>query len=462
MKLSRRTYLASMGGALVAGAYGMASGRTWAQSAGLSAPAGIGVPRAGLPYTHPWLTDMVVDATAAGTPPERVPVTEHGYVAGLCGAVERYRRIVEEGGWPAIRTADVLKKDVRGQAVIDLRRRLAMEQGGAAALTATNDPALFDEAVHQALRFFQLRHGLDADGVAGPQTLEAMNVPATVRLAMLVINVERARQWARDYGDRFIAVNIPASRLHLVDGGITMFDSKVIVGRNDRTTPLINSEITRLDFNPYWYVPDSIARRDLLPAMQNDPDYFWHQSIRVFDHWGRGASEIPADTIDWGTYDTLENLPFKLRQDPGPWNVLGPVRYMFDNNHSVYLHGTSDEDLFERATRTFSSGCVRVEHALDIASYLASAEDGWTPERVAQVIDQYKTRSVTLSAPMPIHLIYRTAWVEHDGAVHFRPDVYDWDAVLDITWAHVASVPCVVASPGREPVTHAAQLTAIR
>ncbi|MBV6631535.1 MAG: L,D-transpeptidase family protein [Alphaproteobacteria bacterium] len=393
-------------------------------------------------YFHPWLNDPIVEAVAGGVPPQRVQLTPDGLTSGLCGAVQHYRAVVEAGGWPVIPDPGlVLERDVTDRAVGLLRRRLRLSGDLPGVADQTSDT--FDVSLENAVKAFQSRHGLEADGAVGPATLAELNVPANVRLATLVINVERARQWAKDYGDRFIAVNIAAGRLHLIEGGNTVFDTRVIVGRIDRTTPIIHSKITRLDFNPFWYCPDSIARRDLLPAIQTDPDYFFNNGIRVLTSFSNGAEEIPPEEIDWFSYDGIDNLPYKFRQDPGPWNVLGPVRFNFNNNHSVYLHGTSNEELFEQATRTFSSGCVRVDGALDISAYLASAHDKWDVDRVQGVVESYKTRSVTLDDPMPVHLIYRTAWVDHDGTVQFRPDVYDWDAVLDIKWRHVADVPCV-------------------
>lgn len=393
-------------------------------------------------YTHPWLTDRIVEAVAAGQPPARVSLTPRGLTSGLCGAVQHYRAVVEDGGWPDVPdTGQWLDLDTVDPAVATLRHRL--RRSGDLDHAHDNGQQRFDPILKEAVARFQDRHGLTSDGVVGPATLQELNVPANVRLATLVINIERARQWSQDYGNRFIAVNIAASRLHLVENGESIFDTRVIVGRIDRTTPIIHSKITRIDYNPHWYCPDSIARRDLLPAIQNDPDYFWNNGIRVFTSFDRNATEIPVADIDWYAYDGTENLPYKFRQDPGPWNVLGPVRFMFDNNHSVYLHGTSNEDLFERALRTFSSGCVRVDNAVAISAHLATQQAGWNHERVQNLIDNYHSRSVTLDNPMPVHLIYRTAWVDHDGTVQFRPDIYDWDAVLDITWGHVANVPCV-------------------
>lgn len=392
-------------------------------------------------YFHPWLNDPLVEAVAAGHAPHQVGLTSTGYTVGLCGAVQRYRQIVEAGGWPSVPdTGAVLKTGTSDPAVAVLRQRLAIT--GDLPPGADRTSQAFDDTLARAVRHFQARHGLKADGAVGAETLTALNISANIRLATLVINIERDREWAGDYGDRFLVVNIAASRLNLVEQGAVTFDTRVIVGRIDRTTPILHSRITRIDFNPYWYAPESITRRDLLAAIQNDPAYFFDNGIRVFSD-DDGGREVPADQVDWYSYDGQQSLPFHMRQDPGPWNVLGPVRFVFANNHSVYLHGTSNEALFNQAVRTFSSGCVRVDGALAMATHLATEQEGWTPEKISEVIENYRTRSVKLRDPLPIHLIYRTAWVDADGTVEFRPDIYDWDAVLDINWGHVANVPCV-------------------
>ncbi|MAJ62905.1 MAG: murein L,D-transpeptidase [Alphaproteobacteria bacterium] len=436
--MTRRTCLTCAG---AMGAAALLPGMAQAQELAANiAPPQSAVPTQG--YVHPWLGDSIVEAVSSGHPPDRVELTPRGLTAGLCGAIQHYRAIVEAGGWPVIpEPGEMLERDTRNDAVYVLRRRLRMT--GDIASVEDNGSDHYTQAVMDAVARFQARHGLEADGVVGPATLRELNVPANIRLATLVINIERTRQWADDYGDRFIAVNIAASRLHLIDKGKTVFDTRVIVGRIDRTTPIIHSKITRIDYNPHWYAPDSIGRRDLLPAIQTDPDYFWQNGIRVFSDFSSSGTEIQPEEIDWYQFDGQENLPYKFRQDPGPWNVLGPVRFVFENSHSVYLHGTSNEALFEQANRTFSSGCVRVDGALDISAYLAQEQEGWDVERVQSLVEHYKSRSVKLDNPIPVHLIYRTAWVDPDGTVQFRHDVYDWDAVLDITWGHVASVPCV-------------------
>lgn len=395
-------------------------------------------------YLHPWLRDPVVPAKAAVNTTQPVSVSsgdEHGTLPGLCGAIQRYRDIVDNGGWPIIPDGPSLKKDMVDDRVPVLRQRMIAE--GDLSAQFDNDSTVFDINLHRAVRQFQMRNGLDADGVVGPGTLEAINVPATVRLATLLINLQRVQDWYQDFGDRFFVVNIASSQLEVIAGGELQYASKVIIGREGRETPVLHSKITRIDFNPYWNAPPSIARKDLLADIQNDPDYFARQHIRVFGSSG----EVDAADVDWSQYDENSKLPYRFRQDPGAWNVLGPVKFVFANNHSVYLHGTSNESLFNRKVRTFSSGCVRVEQALDIAGYLATMEPGWSIDRIQELVDSYQQKSVTLSHPVPIHIIYRTAWVDDAGIVNFRPDIYDWDAILDVKWGHLDKLPCFA---GRE------------
>jgi L,D-transpeptidase YcbB len=337
-----------------------------------------------------------------------------------------YRDIAARGGWPAVPDGSSLKPGMADPRVGDLRLRLVASGD----LTIEGaDPTTYDPALVQAVQRFQSRHGLEADGVVGGKTLAALNVPVQQRIEQILINMERWRWMPDDLGDRYILVNLAGFELDVVDDGSTVLDMRVVVGKTYRRTPVFSGRMTYLDFNPYWTVTPSIARKDILPRMQADPGYAKEEGIRVFDGWAEDARELDPQTVDWSSIDA-KSLAFKFRQDPGSKNALGRVKFVFPNEFNVYLHDTPKRDLFQRTVRTFSSGCIRVEKPLDLAAYLLQGDPGWTRARVEDVVASGKTMRVVLPEPVAVHLTYSTVWFGEGGTIHFRDDIYGRDALI--------------------------------
>ena len=317
----------------------------------------------------------------------------------------------------------------RGPRVAALRARLIAsgdlgpDEGG--------DPEIFDEAVDQGVRRFQTRHGLTADGAVGPATLAALNVPVEERVRQIELNMERWRWLPEDLGKKHILVNIAAFGLEVVEEGETVLAMRVVAGKKARDTPVFSGRMTYLVLNPHWHIPHTIAVRDMVPQAKKDPGYLDRQGIRVFRNWEDLAPEIRSETIDWAEI-TSRNFSFKLRQDPGPLNALGRVKFMFPNRFAVYLHDTPVRKLFERSRRDFSSGCIRVENPMDLAAYVLRGDPKWGREQLLSAIESETTRIVWLPEPIPVHLLYWTAWVDQDGKVQFRLDVYGRDGPLDL------------------------------
>ncbi|MBC2744014.1 MAG: L,D-transpeptidase family protein [Desulfosarcina sp.] len=203
---------------------------------------------------------------------------------------------------------------------------------------------------------------------------------------------------------------------------------RAIVGKKRRQTPIMSDRMTYLEFNPYWNIPRKIARRDILPKVISDPAYLTRQGIRIFDSWDRQALELDPMTIEWEKIST-RHFPYRFRQDPSDLNALGQVKFMFPNHHSVYIHDTPGKALFDQQERNFSSGCVRVEKPLALAQYLLS-EQGWDRARLEATIAQGQRQAVVLDSPIPVHLVYFTAWVDEDETVNFREDIYERDRRL--------------------------------
>jgi murein L,D-transpeptidase YcbB/YkuD len=224
-------------------------------------------------------------------------------------------------------------------------------------------------------------------------------------------------------------VNLAGFELDVVEDGSTVLDMRVVVGKTYRRTPVFSGRMTYLDFNPYWHVTPTIARKDILPKIQADPGFLKTDGMRVFDGWGEDAREINPEIVDWSLIEP-KTLTFKFRQDPGPKNALGRVKFMFPNQFNVYLHDTPSRDLFQRTVRTFSSGCIRVERPLELAEYLLHDDPGWSRARIDSVIAAGKALTVVLPKAIPVHLTYSTVWFGEGGTLHFRDDIYGRDALV--------------------------------
>jgi len=344
---------------------------------------------------------------------------QHPEYAALRKALADHRRIATWGGWPKVPGDLKLKEGAEHDAVPAIRKRLAMthDYKGSA-----DDPSrVFDTALVDAVKLFQLRHGLAEDGVVAGKTLAAMNVPVTARLRQIELNMERWRWLPRDLGEHHARVNIPEYRLDLWEGDNIAMTMRVVVGTPANKTPVFADQMTHIVFSPYWNVPPSIASEETLPAVQNDPGYLDRNNLEVV---GTSGSVIDPSSVDWSNPDS-----YRFRQKPGTSNSLGLVKFMFPNQHNVYLHDTPADALFAKPARAFSHGCVRVEQPTKLARYLLRDEKQWTEDRIDAAMHAGTERHVKLPKPIPVYLLYMTARASHaDGAVHFREDVYGLDA----------------------------------
>ena len=354
---------------------------------------------------------------------------QHQYYQSLRPALARYREIEREGGWKQVPQGQTLKLEMQDHRIPRIRQRLAITGDLTAADTSSD---VFDATLEEAVKRFQLRHHLEEDGAIGKRTLEAMNVPVGSRIRQIAMNMERWRWTARDLGERQLLVNIAG--YHVVGmrkEEIEVF-IPVIVGKTYHKTPVFSDEIEYIEFNPFWNVPTSIARNEYLPQLRKNALVLQSKHIRIFDGWDDNAREIDPTTVDWNTVDRKRMGRYRLRQDPGAWNALGTVKFMFPNPHNVYLHDTPQHALFERNQRTFSHGCVRVSRPHELAVYiLGGKEKGWDLERVKKIVDSGKRTIVKLDGPMPVHILYRTVVAMNDGIVRFREDVYGRDELLE-------------------------------
>lgn len=350
----------------------------------------------------------------------------HREYNNLKKALIKYQEILEDGGWEPITTT--LTKFEKGMIHPDvslIRNRLSVTQGEI--ILDTDDENLFDESLHKQVVIFQNRNGLEADGVLGKESLQILSISIEDRIASIEANLERWRWLSDELGERHIKINIANFELQFVDKGQTVFVSEAIVGRPYRQTPVFSSLMTYLVFNPDWTVPPTILKNDVIPAIIKNPNYLKEKKMKVITHTG---NVVNSSSIDWQRA-AQSGFPYMIRQDPGPDNALGRVKFMFPNHHNVYIHDTPSKNLFVHAERTFSSGCIRVNHPLELARVLLLSDDQvWTSDQINNVITGNQPKTVRFKEGIPVHLLYLTAWADVEGVVYFRRDIYNRDQPL--------------------------------
>lgn len=357
---------------------------------------------------------------------ELVP-TSREYVA-LRQAHEHYRQLALQEAPATVPAEPVLRPGDSHPAVRRLRARL--RYWGDLSAAADTDTSTYDVALQQAVEQFQTRHGLVADGIIGGGTRAALNRDAAGYAQRIAVNLERWRWLPRQFGERYIQVNVPDFRMQLIDQGKVILTQRVVVGREFRPTPLYTGSMTYMVANPYWNVPHVIAAEDMLPKIQRNLDYLRSRNIVAFRKRPDGSLvPVPIEQVPWQSL-SADNFPYVLKQAPGPDNALGQMKFMFSNPYDVYLHATPANQLFDYDKRAFSSGCIRLEAPRDLADYLLKDQPRWAEGGFQQLLDSRENRTVLLRDPLPVYLVYWTAWVDEESRVHFRPDVYARDEVM--------------------------------
>jgi L,D-transpeptidase YcbB len=338
-----------------------------------------------------------------------------------------YRKLAEKGGWPHIPNGPKMRKGDRGDRIAILRSRLQIS--GDLTQTDEKDPRIFGDILEKAVLRFQSRHGLAEDGIVGRATLTALNVTASDRLKQITVNMERWRWLQRDFGPRYLIVNIADFKLSVVEENVIVLRMRVVAGMDYRQTPVFEGKMTYLVINPFWTIPKTLAIEDFLPLIKKDKQIIKIKKIRVYEGWKDGALEIDPESVNWNMVNK-NNLPYKLVQEPGPLNALGRIKFIFPNKFDVYLHDTPAKDLFSREKRNFSSGCIRIEKPVELAACLLEGDTNWTKQKLLDAIDSQKTQIVRLSSPIAVKILYFTAWVDEEGIVHFRDDIYQRDKMV--------------------------------
>jgi len=362
------------------------------------------------------------DAVASSAPQIRgdIPTLSPDIVGAVEHAILQYSDIVAQGGWPMVPPEQKLKVGSRGPAVAALRQRLIISGDLDASLGVTE---AYDTYVKAAIERFQARHGIPVDGVVGDSTFAALNVPAAVRLNQLSTNLTRLKMSTQKLPDRFIMVNIPAAQVEAVENGLVASRHTAIVGKVDRPSPIVNSKVTEINFNPFWTVPASIIKKDLIPKMQKDPNYIADYKIRIYDQQG---NELQASQINWNSDEATK---YMFRQDPGDFNSMGNVKINFPSPEGVYMHDTPGKLLFNNEFRFESSGCVRIQGIRELIKWILRDTPGWDAAAIDQEFINGQRVDAKVAKPVPLYWVYVTAWANVDGVVHFRNDIYGLDGL---------------------------------
>ncbi len=335
-------------------------------------------------------------------------------------AIEAFKQVVSNGGWPQMPRVP-LKLGMKSPAVVDLRKRLIASSDLDASAGLSD---IFDSFVETGVRRFQELHGLRPTGMITAQTLTALNIPADVRLKQLEVNLVRLRSYSANPGKRYVAANIPGAVVETVEDNVVQTRHAAGVGKIDRQSPIMTTKVIDINFNPFWTVPASIIKKDLIPKMQANPGYLAENKIRIFTNEGQ---EITSDKINWKSDEATR---YQFRQDPGgEFNSLGFVRINIANPYGVYMHDTPAKGIFGDDYRFVSSGCMRVQNVRDYVEWLLKDTPGWSRDQIDEAIQSGQRVDARLSKPVPVFWVYITAWATPDGLVQFRDDIYNKDGL---------------------------------
>ena len=364
-------------------------------------------------------------------PRSSTPLLSQQSLAATEQAIQRYQQIVQAGGWGTVPGGATLKIGVRSPAVVALRQRLAVS--GDLDQSAGGSP-VFDSYVEAGVKKFQARHGIGESGVVAQQTIQALNVPAAMRLRQLETNIVRLRSFAGGIGRRYVTANIPAAMVETVENGTVMTRHAAGVGKIDRQSPVMQAKVLDINFNPFWTVPASIIKKDLIPKMQANPNYLTESKIRIF----KGDTELQPSQVNWNSNEATQ---YRFRQDQGgDFNSLGVVRINIANPYGVYMHDTPSKGVFGDDFRFVSSGCMRVQNVRDYVAWLLKETPGWDRDKIDEAIASGQRVDAKLTEAVPVYWVYVTAWSTPEGLTQFRDDIYQRDGFGSVAAVQPAAV----------------------
>jgi len=340
----------------------------------------------------------------------------------------KYRQIKEKGGWLPVLLSGTLKPGMSLQGVYELRERLRVT-GDYIPCEDSKEDVVYDECLQKAVKHFQKRNGLAVDGEVGSGTLKVLNIPVDDRITTILLNLDRIKWLKERNAKRHIIMNIPDFMLYFEEDGKLRQSIRTVVGKPKNPTPIFSNMVKTIVLNPYWNLPTSIIQKEMIPKLLRNPNAMARKGIEISTGWGANASKIDASTIDWTQYRYSSAVPFRFAQVPGPRNALGKLKFLFPNKYAVYMHDTPAKSLFNKSVRAFSHGCIRLQKPRELLKTFASFNPNVDFEKSQKILKGKEKTYMTLKEPVPIDVIYLTAWVDYDGKLQFRNDVYGYDTM---------------------------------
>jgi len=350
--------------------------------------------------------------------------TAYHYKA-LQKALVHYMKIREEGGWEPVYLSKKLTAGKHDRGVYSLRERLRMT--GDYVGCGEEEEDRYDHCLQEAVKHFQKRNGLKADGVVGPVTLKVLNIPVQERITTIRLNLDRLKWLNEREGNRHVIVNIPDFKLYFEEDGKLIQTMRVVTGKPNHPTPIFSDTVEYIVLNPYWNIPKSIIQKEMIPKLLRNPNAMARQGIEIRAGWGNDAPLVNPHSVNWAQYRYSKTVPYRFAQVPGYKNALGKVKFLFPNKFSVYMHDTPSKHLFKRSKRAFSHGCIRLQNPRGLLKTFSTFNENVDYDKAQKTLKGKKKTFLKLNHKVPIDVVYLTAWVDYDGKLQFRDDVYHYD-----------------------------------
>jgi len=338
----------------------------------------------------------------------------------------RYRELANQGGWPKIKLKGVLKKGKSRKAVTALRERLRIT-GDYVPCKGSTEGLMYNKCLQKAVKHFQIRNGLTPDAEIGAGTLKVLNKTVDERITTILLNLDRIK-WLREKKDSLkIVINIPDFMLYFEEDGKLIQKIKTVVGRPKNPTPIFSNTVKTIVLNPYWNLPKSIIQKEMIPKLLKNPNAMAKKGIEIRDGWGKNAKLINPRKIDWASYRYSKRVPFRFAQLPGARNALGKIKFLFPNKFAVYMHDTPSKSLFHKTKRAFSHGCIRLQKPRELLKTFSNFNSNVDFIKSKKILKGKNKTYYTLKQQVPIDVIYLTAWIDYNGKLQFRNDIYGYD-----------------------------------